>query len=614
MNASELLTNLSQQGIKLSADKDKLRIHSPKGVLTPQLRENLACHKQEILALLRETPDKTEENCISDGQGLSLSTIGRLIAGFNSESPDKFIPPAIAPQAMARQLTVTFRPLPKGYNNPEVLLLRAKLEEKLREYGVTIQPWERATTEYQFQLPPLNIPVKTRLVRAAVNAVIDVERPPSLLRKLGMCVSETFYQAYCRWIAKGRKLSVSTIAKLSSWAEDRAAQRVEDPTNTQVIILKQLDEKLADFQLPYREKIQIGLNTLIENFAEIAIGVSPEKFSILNMNLSDSIFAKKDFDRFVLKSLIPKIFVPILPLPLSKFELGEYDPSQSLYAPKLVTLGHQLGETGLLPPGSKLSKIIKRKSHRDMVDILIHGRTGLSYGFVAYVEAPQYIGEREISESEWENLSPVAGFNRQEIRQNQNGRRYLKTKIGSEFTFKQIPDIWLVSSRSGSNKTDLNLHTDILRVGLTNKLQLQVPQGTDPAVGDIKPSYDIYVMVAIALSAALYAPDLVKNGAPIVHFHGYPAKDWFKDRECWAGADNPSVPCGTYESGVFNFLSIYHLASQDGDRIALAGLVEPDHGTNIIAPDTNYLIERLKAGCENGQIELGGKHFASLKQ
>jgi hypothetical protein len=26
-----------------------------------------------------------------------------------------------------------------------------------------------------------------------------------------------------------------------------------------------------------------------------------------------------------------------------------------------------------------------------------------------------------------------------------------------------------------------------------------------------------------------------------------------------------------------------------------------------------YLVERLKAGCAEGQIELGGKHFASLK-
>ncbi|MGH2415630.1 MAG: hypothetical protein ACRDEA_18450, partial [Microcystaceae cyanobacterium] len=58
---------------------------------------------------------------------------------------------------------------------------------------------------------------------------------------------------------------------------------------------------------------------------------------------------------------------------------------------------------------------------------------------------------------------------------------------------------------------------------------------------------------------------------------------------------------------------IYSLADQYNGNIALASLIEPDHGTNIIAHDWEYLIARLKAGCEQGQIELGGRHFASLK-
>ena len=77
--------------------------------------------------------------------------------------------------------------------------------------------------------------------------------------------------------------------------------------------------------------------------------------------------------------------------------------------------------------------------------------------------------------------------------------------------------------------------------------------------------------------------------------------------------DNPSVPCGTYESGIFNFLGISSLANQGKTNMSLVSLVEPDHGTNFIADDLEYLVERLKTGCAEGQIELGGKHFASLK-
>jgi hypothetical protein len=333
------------------------------------------------------------------------------------------------------------------------------------------------------------------------------------------------------------------------------------------------------------------------------------------MNLSDSVFPIEAMDNFVIKSLIPKIYVPILPLPLSRFEVGRYDPTQSGYASKLMKLGKELASTELLPSGFKMDDVIKRKSHRDIVDWMANGRTGVSFGFVAYTEPPQYIGSPEIFEREWENLSPVEGFSHNELRQNEIGRRYVKTRIGKEYVFKQLPDIWLVSSRSGANKTDLNLETDVLRIGLQNKLLLQLPQGIDPAVGDIKPSYDVYVMVAIALATALYAPELIKNGAPLIHFHGYPSIEWFEsNNEYCTGVHNPSVPCGTYESGVFNFLGIQNLVNRYGSNIALASLIEPDHGTNIIARDLEYLLTRLKTGIEREQIELGGKHFPSLKE
>ncbi len=159
----------------------------------------------------------------------------------------------------------------------------------------------------------------------------------------------------------------------------------------------------------------------------------------------------------------------------------------------------------------------------------------------------------------------------------------------------------------------MSLENDVLRIGLTDRLLLQLPQEIDPQVIDIKPSYDVYVMLAISLATALYAPELIKNGAPIVHFHGYPVFEWFKPHEYCVGVHNPSVPCGTYESGVFNFLGIASLAHQSSKDMNLISLVEPDHGTNFIAHDLDYLVKRLKTGCAEGQIELGGKHFASLK-
>jgi TubC N-terminal docking domain len=617
MNAAEILAKLTQQGVLFWSENSKLNIRSPKGVITPEIQIEIATYKEDILALIQEmnvTNNYAHEPLI---QGISLQTIGKLIGGFSGESPTGYQPPIINPQFMAENLKVTFRPLPDNYHHQVIVRFRQQLIFYLQKHGVKVIPWKEATTElkHTIKIPIINWhkSLKMQSVRADVDAVIDVERPNSWLRKLGIFIAETWYKITYTWLKEKQQMSVIQIAKLSSWAEDHAAKYVEDPTNTQVVILTDIDDEFVNPLTPYSEKIRIGINTLVKTFSEIVIGVSDEKFSILNMNLSDSKFSPNEIENFALKSLIPKVFVPITPLLISRFELGEYNPHLSNYAEKLVKLGQELASTGLFPAGFKLDEVIKRKSHRDIVNVIVNGRTGVSYGFVAYAEPPHYVGKPEITIDEWENLLPVVGFSNYELRQNQQGRRYLKLTINAENRFKQIPDIWLVSSRSGANKTDLNIDSDILRIGLQDKLHLQLPLGSNSKKADIKPSYDIYVMLAISLAAALYTPELIANGAPIVHFHGYPDFDWFQEDEYCVGMNNPSVPCGTYESGVFNFLGIADLGDQIINDVNLISLVEPDHGTNFIANDLEYLVTRLKAGCLTGQIELGGKNFPSLK-
>jgi hypothetical protein len=494
---------------------------------------------------------------------------------------------------------------------------RQVLQAKLEASGVTVVPWEQATREstYEVTLPLLNLKrtLRSKAVKADINAMIDVERHPSWLGKTKICLAENLYQLYSRFWLKDRKLSVSKIAQFISWAEDNIHD-LEDPTNTQVIVLTDLDEDFIAPDLSYQKKIPIGVNTLVKTFSEIVVGVSESRLSILNMNLSDSVFPTAAVDDFVAKSLVPKIYVPILPLSLSRFEIGTYDPAQSVYAAQLLKLGNALGPMDLLPTGFKIDDVVKRQSHRDIVDWMAKGRTGVSYGFVAYAEPPHYEGAVEISADTWATLSPVKGYSFDELRQTDANRWYLRLRSQSGFTYRQIPDIWLVSSRSGSTKTNLNLTTDIVRIGLKGKLYLQLPQDVDPAVTDIKPSYDLYVMVSLALGAALFAPSLIANGMPMVHFHGYPALPWFAaHHEYCTGVENPSVPCGTYESGVFNFLGLQRLVEQHGPDIHLASLVEPDHGTNIVAHDLDYLLERLSQGVEQQVIELGGKHFPSLQ-
>jgi pyochelin synthetase len=54
MDLHSLLTDLSDRGVKLSADGDSLLVDAPKGAIAPELRQALTEHKAELLLLLRQ--------------------------------------------------------------------------------------------------------------------------------------------------------------------------------------------------------------------------------------------------------------------------------------------------------------------------------------------------------------------------------------------------------------------------------------------------------------------------------------------------------------------------------------------------------------------------------
>lgn len=549
-------------------------------------------------------------------QGLSANTVGRLISGFGERATSLHRDAVTNLDDMARTCQVTFRPLPRGYHNDAILSLRDDLERALRDNGVRVVPWDEATVDYRQKafLPLVNRPfyIHTRAVHGDIHAVIDVERPVSLLRRLAIHATEVLYRLTCRLSSKARRSSIPMIARLTLWVDDHAAKHVQNHTKTQIVTLTQFGRHLADARLPYERRIRLGLAILADLFTQIAIGVHGTRVSVLNMNLTDSVVERRKLDEFVRTCLIPKLFVPITPLLPSQFEIGHYDAQTTDSPQKLVELSDALGSAGLLPNGETLCQLLRRTSRRDMVKALMDGRTGVSFGFIAYIEPPRYTGPRNISATQWHDLAPSDAYPSDEIRRDAKGRLYARIQLNETTVYRQIPDLWIASSRSGCDKTKLHLDRDVLRIGYDGHLHVQLPPEAS-VDDDLNPSYDIRVMVAVALAAALYAPDLLAHGAPLFHFHGYPHRDWFTSGEAFGGAENPAVPCGTAEAGVFNFQAMARLACRHGSALKLGCLIEPDHGTNILARDNAYLVTRVREGVERGQLQLGGQAFPSLR-
>lgn len=534
---------------------------------------------------------------------LELSTIITL-AGM---PPQKELVNPRMPSEMAKKVRVTFRPLPKDFGNRIIISFRDKLEQKLRENGVQVIPWDEAA-----EVPPGMVSrlLRTRKVKSSIHAVVDVKREYSLTRSILSALAERIYVR-----TRKPERSVMEILKISGWADDFTARYVQDPFNTQIITLMPLEPEFADGGTTYDRKIALGLKNLITTMSEIVMGIAPDRFSLVNMNLSDSIYSNEELDEFVLKSLIPKIYAPIKPPVLNRFKKGEFEPSHSVFAKQLADLGRLVEPTSLFPQGSKFSEKITRLSHRDVVEKILEGRTGVSYGFIAIAEAPVYEGPVTVTKEEWESFTVVESVKDDNVRENGQGRWYVRTAIRGKEMYQQVPDIWIVTSRSGSNKTNLDPNTDVVRIGLIKgKLNLETPRGVDLHRRDIRPSFDTYVILAQAMAAALYMPELIKNGLPILHFHGYPDPSWFGQSEYFAGARNPSLPCGTVEAALLNYSAIYEVADRNGESIKMLCLVEADHGVNILGLDRDYLVKRLSEGVGHGHISLGGKYLPFLRK
>jgi hypothetical protein len=168
-----------------------------------------------------------------------------------------------------------------------------------------------------------------------------------------------------------------------------------------------------------------------------------------------------------------------------------------------------------------------------------------------------------------------------------------------------------VSSRSGADKQNLQAR-DVVRVGLINGvIQFQTNEDVDLTKERIRPSFDTYVMLAQALGAALFTPEMLKGGMPVVHFHGSIAPDFFQEGEVYIGANNLSMPCGTIQAALLNYQGFQRFQGRD---LSLLCLVEPDHGVNVIGKNTKDLTQRLYQGSERGQVQLGGKFIPALKE
>lgn len=526
---------------------------------------------------------------------------------------------SIEPEDMAKQLSITFFPFPPPTSvSADTRKFAEELRETLERLGVDIVPFEKSLV-----VIPLR-KVLARIARILVNNGFHLyERMVSGSTTRIYADSQVVINTLRR---KRIKKGISVIAVGESALGDLPAEHTASFTDTVIITVIDWPDTITE-DSEFADHFNEALKLFAYHVSNIVISVSKDKWMLYNFNAAHPIYARHErFEDAVLQALIPKIASPIRPCRLEELKIDGHgfdvdDPRYRVFIDDLVSGARLFEKTELYPRGKKIDSLPFRTAfHRWIGKIHLDERSGMSYGFLARqlpvttMEAPLALEEAH---------QRFKGFMRPGEDFFYDGERKLHVAVkvrGNTFVLK-VPEVWVLTQRSGSNKTNPDLQRDLILLGLKDgEMYLRSPQGLK-IDRDYKPSFDTRVILAHAVGNALvaqiqmlaaspgaFSQSLRDNGMSISHWHGYfhPA---FLPGGWWRhGLENPHVACSSPQSAVYALagkLNAYRRSLEEGKEFLGDIHIEPHHGTNMVYSDLSGLAAYLLA--HRSSVSLGNR-------
>ena len=339
-----------------------------------------------------------------------------------------------------------------------------------------------------------------------------------------------------------------------------------------------------------QDKLNSIISVLAYDVVHLAIFVNDLNWTICTMNGAIIPTLHSDeISNTIENCLIPKLTAQVIPpniLADIDFRYDSFNPLKPAYSSVIDDLKSAsllLKEDGLIMSHTKVGSLsYKSKFHERVVSAYLDHRTGMSYGFMTW-QLPV-------------NSKPAI-LDDSEVYKNHSTATYVNISILDKEYIVEIPDVWVVATRSGSDKSKLDVASDIVQIGLSNgKIILDLPVGIEKDA-DVKPSYDTLAILAHAVGNSIvssllkaeigdnpFSQALDTKGLSLFHWHGYLEKEQLPLNHFEHGEENPSVSCSTQQSAVYSLIgklealenSISRKADFHGDIH-----VEPHHGTNI---------------------------------
>ncbi len=351
-----------------------------------------------------------------------------------------------------------------------------------------------------------------------------------------------------------------------------------------------------------QEKLDAIVGVLAWHMIHIAIFVDTDSWTICTMNGGITSYSNQDdFLKAVQTSLVPKLTAQVVPPNKSHkihWQPGKFDPAK----PRCESCLNEFSESGKIWAENELmlshtcveSLEYRNAFYKRIVKTYLDHRSGMSYGFLAH-QLPVIV-KPAFSLPEAQSRYPGVNWHEKDV-VFAGDRCFVQLCVDGTTYVLEVPEVWVLSTRSGCNKTNLEPETDIVRMGLCNgEIILEPPIGHDDS-RVCNPSYDTLTILSHALGNALLAglsmalqinnrftEQLQTRGCSLTHWHHYLERSTLPDGHFLHGAQNPSVACSTPQSAIYALLgkfNAFEMACSAGKEFLGDVQVEPDHGTNF---------------------------------
>jgi hypothetical protein len=434
----------------------------------------------------------------------------------------------------------------------------------------------------------------------------------SFLEKLRSCLigCEVNIIAYQQALNEGREGRIGKGIVLVAPGEGKTGDLAIDhvtslSNNTVVAVLGGKHPGLGAGAL--QKRVDALVSALVWHMAHVIIYVDDATWTVCNMNGAIDTYSHDALKERVLDSLIPKLAAPIVPPQKDDFEIEKqpFNASVRDYEPQIrdMLTGSVLwGKAGLLASQTKMTELEFRTArYRRIASAFLSHRTGMSYGFLAR-QLP-LIAAPAVDLDEGPTAVRLLDWGQKDFYEIE-GQLYVALKLMNKRYLIRVPDVSVICTRSGCEKTQLDPDKDLLRLSLVDgRVFVAVPKywGIE---NECQPSFDTVTILAHAVGNAIVASALAKlkssatfhtmlerNGLALAHWHGFVHASELPQGYQLHGLTNPPVSCSTPQAAIFalsgKLIALQRSLEADVEYVGDVH-VEPSHGTNITG---NSLVE-----------------------